>query len=98
MVATGKVHSIRDFINIVCDFLEINIIWQGDGVDSTGLDETGRIIVKVDPAFYRPTNESLKAGDISKAKKILDWKPKVDLEKLVEMMVEVDLKELNLKK
>lgn len=95
IVATGKKHSIRDFINIASNFLGLEITWQGEGVNAVGVDKEGRVIVKVEPDFYKPSTEYAKVGDIRKAEEQLNWKPKVDFVSLVEMMVEADLKELN---
>ena len=92
VIATGRTHSIKEFIEVASRVLSMKISWRGDGVDSVGLDGKGRIIIKVNPDFYRPTEKYPKMGDIAKAKKILGWKPKVTFQQLVRMMVEEDVR------
>jgi GDPmannose 4,6-dehydratase len=81
----------------------IHIDWQGEGVEEKGLDhESGKVVVEVDPRYFRPAEVDLLIGDPSKAKEKLGWEPKVNLEELVRMMVSSDMKdakqELHLRK
>ncbi len=70
VIATGKQYSVRDFVEIAASNLKINIRWEGAGVDEKGYDDsTGKVIVAVDPQYYRPTEVETLLGDPSKAKK-----------------------------
>ena len=71
----------------------MTIRWEGEGIDETGIcEETGKIVIRIDPRYFRPTEVDLLIGDPSKARNELGWNPEVDLEKLISMMVEHDLK------
>ncbi|MDD2338767.1 MAG: GDP-mannose 4,6-dehydratase [Methanosarcina sp.] len=95
VIATGETHSVREFTELAFKELGIDIIWQGKGVDEVGIDSrTGKIIVEVDPGYYRPTEVELLIGDSSKARKKLGWEPKVRLEELVKMMIQSDEEEV----
>ena len=96
VIATGKTHSIKEFIEIAIDILSMKISWRGEGIKTEGLDEMGRIIVKVNPDFYRPNEKYPKMGNPVRARKVLDWKPKVSFKQLIKTMVEDDL--LNISK
>lgn len=92
VVATGETHSVREFVEKAFKVADIDISWEGLGIDEKGIDtRTGKILVEVDPYYYRPTEVDLLLGDSSKAKKLLEWTPKVTFEELVSMMVESDL-------
>ena len=95
VIATGETHSVREFIELAFKELGIDIIWQGEGAEEVGIDSrTGKIIVEVDPGYYRPTEVELLIGDSSKARRKLGWKPKVRLEELVKMMIKSDEEEV----
>ncbi len=94
VIATGKLHSIRDVIDITCGILDIRLEWQGESLDLCGIDGSGRTIVRIDPAFYKPAARYPKFGNIEKARKIIAWEPKVDFGTLIEMMVRSDLVEI----
>ena len=91
VIATGKQHSVRDFINEAAKNLDMEIKWSGKNLDETGLFN-GHEIIKVDPRYFRPTEVETLLGDASKAKKKLSWTPKITFEKLVQEMIEEDLK------
>ena len=91
VIATGKQHSVRDFINEASKNLDMKIEWNGKDQDEVGSFE-GRDIIKVDPRYFRPTEVETLLGDASKAKKILNWAPKISFEELVKEMIENDLK------
>lgn len=101
VIATGKQYSVRDFIDIAAKELDINITWEGRGVDEKGIDQNGDCIVEVNPFHFRPTEVESLLGDPSKAKEKLNWKPKISFECLVKEMVASDFsaakKELILK-
>ena len=92
VIATGIQHSVRDFVNAAAEDLGIKITWQGVGVDETGADESGRVIVKVDPRYFRLTEVETLLGDATKAREKLGWTPKISFKKLVAEMVREDLK------
>ena len=92
VVSTGKTYSVRKFIEKACKHLNIKIIWRNKGVKEIGINEkTNKVIVKVNPKFYRPAEVDYLLGDSSLAKKKLQWKPKHNFDKLVKMMIESDL-------
>lgn len=91
VIATGEQHSVRDFVNETFKHYGVDIIWQGNGIDEVGIDSsTGKILVSVNPKFFRPTEVNNLCGDASKANKILKWKPKVSFKELVKIMAESD--------
>ncbi|XP_029684779.1 GDP-mannose 4,6 dehydratase isoform X2 [Takifugu rubripes] len=91
VVATGEVHSVKDFVEEAFKHVGKNIVWEGkDQMEIGRCKETGVVHVRVDPKFFRPTEEFLQ-GDNSKAQRVLGWKPKVTFEELVKEMVDMDL-------
>jgi len=92
VIATGVQYSVRDFVNAAAKELGIQITWQGEGVDETGTDHNGNVIVKVDPRYFRPTEVETLLGDPTKAREKLGWTPTTSFEDLVAEMVREDLK------
>ena len=93
VLATGTTTSIRDFVSMTFKELGIEITWQGEGVNEKGIDnKTGKVLVEVDPKFFRPAEVELLLGDSTKARTQLGWKPTYDLSALVKEMVAEDLK------
>ena len=92
VIATGIQHSVRDFVNAAAEELGLKISWQGSGIDEAGIDETGRVIVRVDPRYFRPTEVETLLGDPTKAHEKLGWKPRISFKELVTEMVREDLK------
>jgi GDPmannose 4,6-dehydratase len=91
VIATGETHSVREFTELAFKELGINITWQGEGVEEIGIDDdTGKVLVGIDPRYYRPTEVEILIGDSSKAREKLGWKPKIKLEKLVKLMIKSD--------
>ncbi len=94
VVATGVTTSVRDFVTMVFRELGVTIEWQGKGVQERGIDQaTGKVVVEVDPRYFRPTEVDLLLGDSTKARTKLGWKPQTDLQALVAEMVRADLAE-----
>jgi GDPmannose 4,6-dehydratase len=92
VIATGETHSVREFTELAFKGAGINIEWEGEGINEIGRDsDSRRVLVEVDPAFYRPTEVELLIGDSSKAREKLGWKTKVSFEELIKMMVKGDL-------
>lgn len=94
VVATGEAHSVRDFCTLAFKYAGIDLQWQGEGLNEKGIDvKTGRVLVEVDPKFFRPAEVEQLLGDPTKAQKELGWNPrKTSFEDLVRIMVESDLK------
>jgi GDPmannose 4,6-dehydratase len=93
VLATGEMHPVREFVEKCFAYLGTTIRWQGSGVDEVGIDtKTGKILVKVDPQYFRPAEVELLLGNPAKAERLLGWKRKVDFDSLVKEMVEADLK------
>jgi len=93
VLATGRTETVRDFVNMTCKALDIDIEWKGFGVEEIGINKaTGKVIVKVNPKFYRPAEVDFLKGDASKAKEVLGWDAKTTLDDLCKMMVDADMK------
>jgi GDPmannose 4,6-dehydratase len=93
VLATGEQHTVRDFVNLAFGFCGIELDWQGLGVEEKGIDKaTGKVLVEVNPKYFRPTEVETLLGDCTKAKTQLGWTPKASFKDLVEMMIEHDLK------
>ena len=91
VIATGEQHSVRDFIELAADLLELPITWQGKGQEEIGLDDSGRTIISVDPRYFRPTEVDSLLGDSSHARDSLGWSPSISFKDLVAEMVHHDL-------
>ena len=92
VIATGVQYSVRDFVNAAAKELDMSISWQGQGANETGADINGKVIVKVDPRYFRPTEVETLLGDPTKAKEKLGWTPKITFQELVSEMVQADYK------
>ena len=92
VIATGEMHSVREFCTKAFEFAGINLIWEGSGIDEKGIcKKTGKIMVEVDSQHYRPTEVDLLCGDSSKASTLLNWNPhQTSFERLIEIMIEND--------
>ena len=95
VIATGETHTVREFVELSFKEVGIEIEWRGTGVDEKGYNKrTGKLLVDVNPRYFRPTEVELLWGDPTKAERELGWKRRVDFKGLVRMMVEADIKEL----
>jgi len=94
VIATGEYHTVRDFCTLAFKTLGVNLRWQGEGVNEKGIDiATGKVLVEVDPKYFRPAEVDQLLGDPTKAKTKLGWNPrKTSFEELVKIMVEHDMK------
>ena len=93
VLATGETHSVREFVELAFAEAGRRIVWKGEGADETGTDaESGKVVVKIDPRYFRPTEVDLLLGDPSKAKEKLGWSHKTTFPELVAEMVAADLK------
>ena len=93
VIATGEQHSVREFTERAFAHVGIELRWQGEGVQEQGIDQaTGRVLVEVDPKYFRPAEVETLLGDPTKAKTLLGWNPqKTSFEELVRLMVEHDV-------
>ena len=94
VIATGEYHTVREFTYLAFKEVGIELYWEGTGVDEKGIDSaTGKVLVEVDPKYFRPAEVEQLLGDPTKAKTLLDWNPrKTSFEELVRIMVTHDLK------
>jgi GDPmannose 4,6-dehydratase len=93
IMATGVTTPVRDFITMAFSQAGIDIKWTGKGTEEKGIDaNTGKVLIEIDPRYFRPAEVDILKGDPSKALSRLGWKPKVQLPQLIKMMVKNDLK------
>jgi GDPmannose 4,6-dehydratase len=94
VIATGEYHTVREFCTLAFKHVGITLRWEGEGVDEKGIDTaTGKVLVEVDPRFFRPAEVDQLLGDPTKAKTLLGWNPrKTSFEDLVKIMVEHDMR------
>lgn len=95
VLSTGENYSVREFVDAAATVAGYDLAWDGTGVDTTARDrDSGRLIMRVNPEFFRPAEVELLLGDPTKAREKLGWQPEVTFERLVGMMVEADLERL----
>ena len=92
VIATGEQYSVREFVQRCAKLLELELTWQGAGVEEKAVDPSGKVVVAVDPRYFRPTEVQTLLGDASKAQRELGWAPRTSFDELVREMVESDLK------
>jgi GDPmannose 4,6-dehydratase len=91
VLATGRSLTVREFCSQVFHKIGIEISWRGNGLSEEGVDQNGKVRIKVDPRYFRPTEVPHLLGDASKAKALLGWEPKITLEALIEEMIDAEL-------
>ena len=92
LLATGETHTVREFIEETAKLLGMNLVWEGEGVNEKGRDKkTDKIIIEIDPKYFRPSEVDLLIGDPAKAKEKLGWEPKTKFHEPVKIMTEADL-------
>ena len=94
VIATGKSYSVKYFIDKAAKYLNIKLKWKGKGINTRAYDEKGNCIIECDKKYFRPTEVDILLGNAKKAKKILKWKPKTNIDALVKEMIDADLKDL----
>jgi len=93
VLATGETHKVREFVNKSFNAVGIQLKWEGSGEDEHAINiSNGKVVVKVDPTYFRPAEVELLLGNPAKAERVLGWKRRVDFDSLVKEMVEADLK------
>ena len=96
VVATNEMHTVREFIEKSFSHVDVEIVWEGEGVDEVGKNKaTGDIVVRMDKRYYRPCEVEQLLGDPAKAKRQLGWEPTVKFEELVQIMTAGDLRLLD---
>ena len=92
VIASGEIHSVREFVDAAAGVMGFDMVWEGEGIDARGFDrKTGRQLVAVDAAFFRPSEPDTLLGNAEKAHSVLGWTPRTDFQQLVEIMAEADL-------
>lgn len=90
VIASGAVHTVRDFVDAVAQELQMPLTWEGEGEEEVGKNAKGNVVARVSKDFFRPVEKIDRCGDVSKIQKVLGWKPKTNFDKLVRMMVEAE--------
>jgi GDPmannose 4,6-dehydratase len=96
VIATGEQHSVREFVMLAAEEIGMKIRFEGEGVDEKGYDESGNVVVVVNPRYFRPCEVETLLGDPAKAKKIMGWEPRTSFSELVKDMAQSDLREARL--
>ena len=95
VIATGKTHSVRQFIDLTLRYLKFDYKWTGKGINEKVINKANnKTIIKIDKEFFRPAEVDLLIGNSNKAKRQLKWKPKTNLKKLVKLMVDYDINQI----
>ena len=93
VVSTGKTHSIKDFINKATKYLKMNVIWRGKGLNERLINkDDNKTLIKINPKYFRPSEVNILIGNSNKAMKKLNWKPKTDINKLIKIMIDEEIK------
>ena len=95
VIATGKQYTVKNFINNVAKKLDMKIFWKGKGINEKGIDKKGRMIIACSRAHYRPLEVNSLLGDARRARKLLRWKPKINLDRLIEDMIETEMDKIS---
>ena len=95
VIATGKQYSIKQFINITAKKIGLNIYWKGKALNEKAYNEKGIPIIECDKNYFRPLDVNTLLGDAKKARKILNWKPKENLNSLIDEMIKSEYKSIN---
>ena len=95
VVATGKQYSIKQFINLTAKKLKLKIFWKGQGINEKAFNEKGIPIIECDRNYFRPLDVNTLLGDAKKARKMLNWRPKEDINSLIDEMIKFEYQSLN---
>ncbi|OOM77956.1 GDP-mannose 4,6-dehydratase [Clostridium puniceum] len=95
VLASNETHTVREFVELSFKEVEIEIEWNGSGVEEKGYDKkTGQLLVDINPRYFRPVEVDLLHGDCNKAEQILGWKREVSFKQLINMMIDADMREI----
>lgn len=95
VIATGEQHSVREFVTLAAEWLDMQLHWEGMGVEERAIDNKGNVVVRVDPRYFRPSEVETLLGNPEKARRELGWVPRTSFQSLVHEMVAEDLKLAN---
>ena len=95
VISTGKQTTVKNFVNKVSKKLGMKISWRGKGINEKGIDQNGRTVVACDKSYYRPLEVNSLLGDSRKARNLLNWKPKFNLDSLISEMVNLEMNRFN---
>ena len=95
VIATGNQYSIKQFINMTAKQLQMKIFWKGKGLKEKGINENGEVIIECDKNYFRPLDVDNLLGDAKKARKILKWKPRKNIDSLIDEMIDYEYQSLN---
>jgi GDPmannose 4,6-dehydratase len=87
VIATGKQYTVKQFINLTAKLLKLKINWKGKGINEKAYSKDGKVIIEIDKKYFRPTEVNSLLGSSIKARRILKWKPKMNLEMLIKDMI-----------
>jgi GDPmannose 4,6-dehydratase len=91
VLATGVLHSVKDFISAAYQSISVELIWSGEGIEEQAHSAEGQLCVSIDPTFYRPSDIQRSLGNPIKARNVLNWQPEHSFEQIVQEMVESHL-------
>lgn len=95
VIATGEMHSVRECVELAAKCLDYDIVWSGEGLEEKGHDKkTGKLLVEIDPKYFRPAEVDLLLGDATKAKQVLGWEPTIKFKELIEEIVKSDYEQM----
>jgi GDPmannose 4,6-dehydratase len=95
VIASGEMHSVREFVELAFKTAGFDIVWEGKGIKERGLDKvTGKVVIEVSSEYFRPAEVDILLGDYSKAKEKLGWQPRTNFQDLVNIMVDADIKKV----
>ena len=95
VIATGKQYSIKQFINLVSKKLDLRLVWRGKGIKEKAYNKNGMVIIESDKNYFRPLDVNTLLGDAKKARKILKWRPTVNIQDLINEMIKEEYKSFN---
>jgi len=95
VIATGKQYSIKQFVNLVCKEIKLDITWKGKGLREKAFSKDGKVLIESDNRYIRPLDVNTLLGNASKARKKLKWKPTHNINQLIKDMVSAEFKSIN---
>ena len=93
VISTGITHTIKEFVDLAFESIDVKLRWSGSGIDTIALDPSGNDVIRISEEYFRPAEVDLLLGDSTKAKSELNWSPKTTLKQMVDIMVDFDIKD-----